>query len=51
MPKILVQKITPRPLLSEKPLAKKFHFDTLYVKMKHIVSSEGFYRCLKRNII
>ena len=41
MPKILVQKITPRPLLSEKPLAKKFHFDTLYVKMKHIVSSEG----------
>ena len=38
-----LQGFFPRPLLSEKPPGKKFHFDPLYAKMKHIVSNEGFY--------
>lgn len=35
-------------MLPEKPPGKKFHFDTLYVKMRHIVSSEGFLQMSKK---
>ena len=34
--------------MPEKPPGKKFHFDTLYAKIKHIVSNERFYRCQKK---